>query len=75
MDIFEAMEARHAVRKYLDKPIEGEVKENLVKFIDECNKRSGLNMQLVLDEPKAFSGNMARKKLYRACGKEHPRPI
>lgn len=59
MDIFEAMEKRHAVRRYLDKRIEGEVKENLENFIDECNKRSGLRMQLVLDEPKAFGGKPA----------------
>ena len=59
MDIFEAMDTRHAVRKYLDKPIEGEVKDNLIRFIDDCNRRSGLSIQLVLDEPQAFSGKMA----------------
>ncbi|MCM1306214.1 MAG: nitroreductase family protein [Bacteroides sp.] len=60
MDILEAVSARHSVRRYLDKPIDGEVKSRLLECIDECNKRSGLNIQLVLDEPKAFDSIKAR---------------
>lgn len=34
-------------------------KKTLQKKIDECNKESGLYIQLVTDEPKAFDGFMA----------------
>ncbi|MBE5731126.1 MAG: nitroreductase [Clostridiales bacterium] len=60
MDIMEAMRLRHSVRRYENKAIEGEVLDELKKEIDECNSESGLNFQLVLNEPKAFSGAMAR---------------
>ncbi|MBR2970712.1 MAG: nitroreductase [Clostridia bacterium] len=60
MDIMEAMRLRHSVRRYENKAIEGEVLDELKRAIDECNSESGLNFQLVLNEPKAFSGVMAR---------------
>lgn len=60
MNILEAVEKRHSVRSYTDKKIEGEVKEELLREIEECNTESGLNIQLVLNEPKAFSGMMAK---------------
>jgi len=59
MTIQEAMEARHAVRDYTDEKIEGEVLEKLTAVIDECNQESGLHIQLVKDEPKAFGGGKA----------------
>ena len=59
MNIYQAAEARHAVRSYLEKPIEGETQEKLSSFIESCNQESGLHMQLVLNESKAFDGFMA----------------
>jgi nitroreductase len=59
MEFLEAMERRHSVRSFEDKKIEGSVKDELLQIIDECNKESGLHMQLVLDEPQAFAGFMA----------------
>lgn len=59
MELLEAMEKRHSVRSYEDRKIEGEVKKNLQKLIEVCNAESGLHMQLVTDEPKAFDGFMA----------------
>lgn len=59
MDILEAIEKRHSVRSFEDKKIEGAVKEELLSFINECNNESGLNIQLVLNEPKGFGGYMA----------------
>ena len=50
----EIIKERHSVRDYLDKPIEGEVLETLKKEIADCNKESGLNMELVLNEENAF---------------------
>lgn len=60
MELWEAMEQRHSVRAYQNRPIAGEVKEELEAWIAQCNREGGLHMQLILDEPRAFSGGMAR---------------
>lgn len=60
MDIFEAMECRHAVRRYIDKPIENEKVDCLNALIDECNKEGNLNLKLCVNEREGFSGYMAR---------------
>lgn len=59
MTILEAIESRHAVRSYLDKAIPAEVVTALQDEIAACNAESGLHIQLVTDEPEAFSGFMA----------------
>ncbi len=59
MNLSEAIRERHSVRSYLTKAIDGDVKTELLSFIDQCNQESGLHMQLVTDEPKAFDGFMA----------------
>ena len=53
------MKNRHSVRSYTDKKIEGEVKENLEAFIQQCNREGDLHMQLIVDEPECFSTMMA----------------
>lgn len=60
MDLYEAIRTRHSVRRYTNRKIEGDVLEELRREIDECNRESGLHIQLCLNEPKAFSGMMAR---------------
>ena len=60
MDLLQAMRERHSVRSYTNKPIEGEIKDMLHSFITQCNEESGLHIQLVLEEPNAFQGMMAR---------------
>lgn len=59
MDILEVMKARHSVRQYSRKKIEEEKKEILIALVNECNKDSGLNMQIIFDEPKCFDSMMA----------------
>lgn len=59
MNIAEAMRARHSVRQYLDKPLEADVISALKEEINACNRESGLHIQLVTEEPKAFEGFMA----------------
>ena len=59
MDLLQAMKERHSVRSYDEKSIEAGTVEKLRSFIKECNKESGLHMQLVLNEPHAFEGFMA----------------
>ena len=61
MDILEAVARRHSVRSYTDKKIEGEVLEALQNEIALCNKDSGLNIKLIVNEPEAFSGKLAEK--------------
>lgn len=60
MELLEAIKERHSVRSYTDKKIEGEVLDDLQQTINECNNDSGLNIQLCIDEPTAFSGMMAK---------------
>lgn len=60
MTELQAIFARHSVRAYLNKPIEQEKIDILTECINECNRESGLNIQLVTNEPKAFSSLLAR---------------
>ncbi len=59
MTLIEAIEARHSVRKYKDEPIPEDILTVLRNRIREINDEAGLHIQLVTDEPKAFSGLMA----------------
>ena len=59
MTEMEAMRARHSVRQYTDKPLEEAQIAALQQAIEACNALSGLHIQLVTDEPKAFGGLMA----------------
>lgn len=58
-DIMEAMRDRHAVRQYREQPLGADVTAALQAEIDTCNELSGLHIQLVTDDPAAFSGMMA----------------
>ena len=60
MTLQEAIKARHSVRQYLDKPIEAEKIAQLQALIDECNRETGVHIQLVTNEPNAFSGGLAK---------------
>ena len=60
MDIYEAIKERHSVRNYDSRPIESEKAEKLQEIIDSCNRIGKLHIQLVLDEPEAFSSRLAR---------------
>lgn len=59
MEILEAMQERHSVRNYSDKKLDAEIIAALNEEIANCNAEGDLNIQLVCDEPKAFSGFMA----------------
>lgn len=52
MDI---MRNRHSVRSYTDKAIPMDIRAVLQKETAQCNAESGMNIQLVWDEPEAFS--------------------
>ncbi len=59
MDIFEAMEARHSVRQYLDSGLDPAAEAALRDEIAACNEEGGLHIQLITDEPGAFSNFLA----------------
>lgn len=56
----QAIEARHSVRSYTDEPLAPEVVETLRGAIATVNEKANLNIQLALDEPRAFAGFKAR---------------
>ena len=60
MDLETAIKERHSVRKFSDAPLSNAVKGALIDRIEEVNRLSGLHIQLVTDEPKAFSGGMVK---------------
>ena len=59
MDILEAVKNRHSVRRYMNISIKEKNVELLKEKIEEINEKTGLKIQLVLDEPDAFSGILA----------------
>lgn len=56
----EAVSARHSVRQYLNKPLKADELATLRAEVDACNQESGLHIQLVANEPRAFEGSMAK---------------
>lgn len=59
MTIIEAIKNRNSVRSYINKPIEKKLIEQLQDNINNINQKSGLNIQIFINEPNAFSGFMA----------------
>ena len=62
MTLQEAISARHSVRKYIDKVIPADVITVFQDKIAEYNKVGNLNIQLVLNETKAFTGMLSYGK-------------
>lgn len=60
MTIHEAIEARHSVRAYREEPLQEETVRLLQEKIAQLNSEGRLHIQLVLNEPKAFRGPLAR---------------
>ena len=55
MDIMQAIEERHSVRKFEEKSLTEDVIKVLRDEVEACNNESGLHIQLVTDEPEAFA--------------------
>ena len=51
MTILEAIQSRHSVRKYIDKPIEENLVRILQEKVNEVNEKGNLHIQLVTNEP------------------------
>lgn len=56
MTELEALESRHSVRKFQDRPLSEEIVKALHDEIQRINEEGRLHMQLVLNERKAFKG-------------------
>ena len=67
MDIFELMRSRHSVRQYLDKAIPADVRAELDTYAKQLNAESGLNMQIIYDEPNCFNSRMAHYGNFENC--------
>lgn len=65
MTIQEAIEARHSVRAYREQPLTDEIVELLENKIEELNREGRLHIQLILNEPKAFQGTLAKYGKFR----------
>ena len=65
MTLQEAIEARHSVRAYKDQPLNEEIVKVLEDEIVRLNDEGQLHIQLILNEPKAFQGTMAKYGKFR----------
>ena len=65
MTIQEAIKARHSVRAYKEQPLTEDVVNVLEEKIAELNREGNLHMQLILNEPKAFQGTLAKYGKFR----------
>ena len=65
MTIQEAIEARHSVRAYKEQPLADDVVKVLEEQIANLNQEGKLHIQLILNEPKAFQGTMAKYGKFR----------
>ncbi len=59
MELKEAMEARHTVRKYKNEPLSEDVIRQLNERIDAQNQNYGLNMQFVTNNKDSLPGIIA----------------
>ena len=80
MEALELMKQRHSVRQYKPCAIEPEKREILDALCEELNRKHGLSMQIVYDEPNCFDSFMAHYgKFSGVCnyialiGKKSPR--
>lgn len=67
MDIMEAMENRHAVRQFTDKPLNEEAVAELQRQVERINQESGLHIQLIVNEPEAFQAGKPSYGNFKGC--------
>ena len=67
IDLTQAMKDRHSVRSYISRPIDEDKVTALQNKIQKINAESGLHFQLMINEPKAFSGRLAHYGSFYNC--------
>ena len=60
ISLMEAIEQRHSVRQYEDRPLPADVIAELADAIYACNDEGNLHIQLITNEPEAFAGGLAK---------------
>jgi nitroreductase len=65
MTIQEAIQLRHSVRSYKDVPLSEDIVKSLQSEIIKINEEGCLHAQLILNEPKAFHGTLAKYGKFR----------
>ena len=65
MTIQEAIEARHSVRAYKEQPLTEKIVRVFEDQIANLNQEGNLHIQLILNEPKAFQGTLAKYGKFR----------
>ena len=65
MTLQEAIEARHSVRAYKNQPLSEDIVKALEEEIAKLNREGQLHIQLILNEPKAFQGTLAKYGRFR----------
>ena len=65
MTLPEAIDARHSVRAYLDRPIEQDLRRRLDACAEECNRESGLHIFIRYDDPDGFDSRLAHYGRFR----------
>lgn len=58
MEILEIMQQRHSVRQYTDRAIEPEKRVVLDALTQEINRKAGLSVQIIYDDPKCLDSFM-----------------
>ena len=65
--MMELMQKRHSVRQYRDQPIPDEIRKELNEYTAELNSKSGLNIQILYDEPDCFNSTRAHYGRFENC--------
>jgi hypothetical protein len=65
MNIRDAIRERHSVRQYKKEPVSAELRDKLNALISETNEESGLNIQIIYDEPRCLDSILARFSKFR----------
>ncbi len=65
MDIMSLIKTRHSVRRYLETPIAEDKRKAIDQLVMVSKERSGLNIQVCYDEPKAFQTLLAHYGSFR----------
>ena len=65
MTLQEAIEARHSVRAYKNQSLSEDIVKVLEEEIAKLNREGQLHIQLILNEPKAFQGTLAKYGRFR----------
>lgn len=65
MDVKQLIKDRHSVRQYKDMKIDEDIRMQLDELAEECNKESGLSIQVIYDDPDCFNNLIAHYGKFR----------